>query len=179
MTGRYVWELSASVWARDWSIDLWINGNADESPVGGGTLRSEGKTHRNTHKVIHIIPDRQLPGSPVPQGPWIWKNRSALKTLYEMTWNSRDFFIFFLLTESGSWSWVLIPGPSPQHLPASKHTLMRLCKTTRSCWEVAQIDKSERGVCVCTSDYWYTLMHRHKHMQSVTHPSPVFTCLYT
>lgn len=32
MTGRYDWELSASVAAQHWSIDLWINGNTDDSP---------------------------------------------------------------------------------------------------------------------------------------------------
>lgn len=173
-------------------------------PTGRRDMENSRKTHACTRKVIPIIQEAAASGDNWALGIWkIWKKNSmGLKTLF-------PFGFFYCVNRKNSQNWTVnapnreiqtnrITGNSCDFFRTSlerrfdirsqhsapicilTHVLMRLYKTALSRWEVAQIDKSEQGVCISTHPYyWYTLMHRHRHMQSVTHPSPVFTCLYT
>lgn len=192
MTGRYVWELSASVWAHDWSIDLWIDGNAEDGAQGGGTWKTVEKHTLVPGKSFPLFKRLRLLGT---TGLWkIWKNLFFFPD-FSTVWIENMQKIKLLMPQNREIQTNRIKGNSCNFFRTRRfdirnqhsapiciltHVLMRLYKTARSRWEVAQIDKSEQGVCISTHPYyWYTLMHRHRHMQSVTHPSPVFTCLYT
>lgn len=61
MTGRYGWELSASAGAKHWSIDLWINGNTDDSPQRMWKWQTaQTHTHIHPHTSTHTIADRRI-----------------------------------------------------------------------------------------------------------------------
>lgn len=161
MTGRYVWELPASVWARDWSIDLWINGNADESPEGGGTWRSEEKHTEIPTKSSIVFQTGSFLGALCLRG--LESGISGISGIWLWHKNSHDFFRISNL--------VLIPGLSSdtwtQHsAPTCIHTHTPCCGPAERSHRLMNLNEE----CVFVPPW--LLIHPHEWTQThaVCHP---------